>query len=74
MTDEERPAPITEPVIAHDVFANGIDVEAINGDFRLTAWVDVSSERRIMARLVVTNDAARALAKDLKKAVSKGGH
>lgn len=74
MADEDRPGPLTDPLLAQDVFANGIIVEMINGDFRLTAWVDVDGDRRIMARLVITNGAARALAKDLKKAVAKGGH
>lgn len=74
MAEREDDPPITEPVVAQDIFATGVSVESINGEFRITAWVDVSDERRIVARLVLPDKVARDLSKDLRKALSKGGH
>lgn len=77
MAQDDEPAPLTEPVIAQDVFATGINVEGIDGEIRLVAWVDVSSdgaERRIVNRLVMPDAVARGLARDLRKLLARGGH
>lgn len=74
MTRDHDQSPLTEPVVALDIFATGVIIEPVNGEVRLTAWVEVSGERRIVARLVLPNTVARALLRDLRKALAKGGH
>lgn len=74
MPDDEKDPPLTEPIIATDVFATGIDIEPINGDVRLIAWVTHAEEHRIVARLVLPDSVARALIRDLRKALASGGH
>jgi hypothetical protein len=72
---EDEPKPLMEPVIALDIFATGVNIEPVNeAEVRLTAWVEHEEERRIVARLVLPDSAARALVRDLRKSLSKGGH
>jgi hypothetical protein len=68
---EDEP-PLSEPVIIPDVFAEGVDIEPINGDVRLIAWATHSDEHRIVGRLVLPIIVARALARDLRKALATG--
>ena len=68
---EDEP-PLTEPIIILDVFCEGVDIERINGDFRLTGWVTHQDEHRIVNRLVLPDGVARALARDLRKAIAAG--
>ncbi|MER9912839.1 hypothetical protein NKJ71_19625 [Mesorhizobium sp. M0050] len=70
MNDDSQP--LTEPLVVADAFATGVDVEAINGDLRLVAWVDHGQERRIVARVVLPDSVARALIRDLRKALASG--
>jgi hypothetical protein len=72
--DEDKEPPVTDPTRATDIFANGAEIERIDGDIRITAWVDMSGERRIVARLILPDGAAGALARDLKKALARRGH
>ena len=46
MADESEP-PLTEPVIVSDIFATGVDVERVDGEVRLIAWVTHSDEHRM---------------------------
>ncbi|PBB75180.1 hypothetical protein CK227_10330 [Mesorhizobium sp. WSM4308] len=69
MSDEGDP-PLTEPVIVLDVFAVGVDVERVDGEVRLIAWVSHGEEHRIVNRLVLPDTVARALARDLRKALA----
>lgn len=71
MADEGQ-QPLSEPVVILDAFATGVDVEVINGDLRLIAWVDHGEERRIVGRLVLPDSVARALIRDLRKALASG--
>lgn len=71
---EDDPKTLTEPLVMLDAFATGIDVEPINGDVRLVAWVDHQEERRIVGRLVLPDSVARALVRDLRKALSHGSN
>jgi hypothetical protein len=71
--------PLNEPVIIADVFVEGVEVDSINGDLRLVAWVNVprsdatDAERRIVGRWVLTDGAARGLVRDLRKVLQRGG-
>lgn len=72
--DDNKDPPLTEPIIASDAFATGVDIEPINGDVRLIAWVTHADEHRIVARIVLPDSVARALIRDLRKALSHGSN
>ena len=71
---DEKDPPLTEPVIVSDIFATGVDVERVDGEVRLIAWVTHSDEHRIVGRLVLPDGVARALARDLRKALASGSN
>jgi hypothetical protein len=71
---EDDGPPLTEPVIVTDVFASGVDVERVDGEVRLIAWVTHGEEHRIVNRLVLPDAVARALARDLRKALASGSN
>lgn len=73
MADEDEP-PLSEPIIVSDVFCTGVDVERVNGEVRLTGWVTDGEEHRIVARLVLPDGVARALARDLRRALATGSN
>ncbi|MBZ9922211.1 hypothetical protein LB579_31525, partial [Mesorhizobium sp. BR1-1-7] len=74
MAEEDKDPPLTEPLIVGDAFATGVDIESINGDVRLIAWVTHAEEHRIVARIVLPDSVARALIRDLRKALSHGSN
>jgi hypothetical protein len=74
MPDDESDPPLTEPVIVQDTFATGVDVERVDGEVRLIAWVTHSDEHRIVNRLVLPDAVARALIRDLRKALASGSN
>lgn len=75
MAREDDQKPLMEPVIVLDTFATGVIVEPVNtNELRMTAWVELSDEKRIVARLVLPDQASRSLVRDLRKVLSKGGH
>jgi hypothetical protein len=73
-SEDEKDPPLTEPVIVVDVFATGVDVERVDGEVRLIAWVTHSDEHRIVNRLVLPDAVARALIRDLRKALASGSN
>jgi hypothetical protein len=73
MAEPEDP-PLSEPTIILDVFATGVDVERVDGEVRLIAWVSHGEEHRIVDRLVLPDAVARALARDLRKALASGSN
>ncbi|MBZ9873109.1 hypothetical protein LB542_19870 [Mesorhizobium sp. BR1-1-9] len=79
MASHDPEPPLTEPVIVQDTFVEGAEVDSVNGELRIVAWVNVprsdaaDAERRIVGRLVLTDGAARALLRDLRKVLSRGG-
>ena len=74
MAAEEDNPPLSEPIVVSDAFATGVDVEPINGDLRLIAWVTHADEHRIVARIVLPDGVARTLIRDLRKALSSGSN
>jgi hypothetical protein len=74
MPEEETDPPLTEPVIVVDVFATGVDIERVDGEVRLIAWVTHGEEHRIVNRLVLPDAVARALIRDLRKTLTGGSN
>lgn len=73
MAEDDEP-PLTEPIVISDVFCEGIDIEHINGVVRLIGWVTHQDEHRIVSRLVLPVSIARALTRDLRKALATSGN
>lgn len=74
MPEEETDPPLTEPVIVEDTFATGVDIERVDGEVRLIAWVTHGEEHRIVNRLVLPDGVARALIRDLRKTLATGSN
>jgi len=77
--DGNRPLRVTEPKPVL-VFCEGVRVEAREETVRLVAFVDLDmvpgsrTERRIVGRLVLPNLTARALIRDMRRALVRGAH
>ena len=71
---------MTEPEAVPCVFCEGIDLEVRDDVVRIVGWIDLEktgeeeAERRIVVRAVRPNIVARALIRDLRKVVTRGGH
>lgn len=81
MANHNPNPPITEPELVHCLLATGTAVEVTQHLTRIVAWVDLpgvspdeASERRIIGRLVLPDDKARELAKQLRRGLARGGH
>lgn len=72
--DDDADPPLTEPIIVQDVFATGVDIERVDGEVRLIAWVTHGEEHRIVNRLVLPDAVTRALIRDLRKALASGSN
>lgn len=72
--EDDKDPPLTEPIVIMDVFATGVDVERVDGEVRLIGWATHGEEHRIVARLVLPDAVARALIRDLRKALSHGSN
>jgi hypothetical protein len=62
------------------IFIEGIEIEVGDTFIRIVGWVQLQTveyqppERRIVARAVMPMSTARALIRDLRKGMAKGGH
>lgn len=81
MARHDSPPRMTEPVVVPCHFLTGLDAQVIEGDLiRVTGWVDLpivgydGPERRIVARVVMPNDVARGLLRDLRKKLVQVSH
>lgn len=78
--DGSRPIRITEPKRVSLVFCEGVRVEAHDEAVRLIGFVDLDmapggrAERRIVFRAVLPMLVARALVRDLRRALARGGN
>jgi hypothetical protein len=72
MPEEDADPPLTEPMIVQDTFATGVDIERVDGEVRLIAWVTHGEEHRIVNRLVLPDAVARAMLRDLRKSLASG--
>jgi hypothetical protein len=73
--DRENEAPLTEPLIVPVLFISGMMVEADGAVARLTGWetapIGEANERRVVVRVAMTVEAARALHTDLGEALAE---
>jgi hypothetical protein len=72
-------APLTEPEIIPSLFLDGVGLEVSGSIVKLTGWAhvgghDVGPERRVVARLAISNSEARRLQAALRTALARGGH
>jgi hypothetical protein len=79
MEAAQQAAPLTEPEIIHSLFVDGLGLEVSGSIVKLTGWAhvgghDVGPERRVVARLAISNSEARRLQAALRVALAKGGH
>lgn len=71
---------MTEPRVVDCHFVEGIDIEVRENFVRLVGFIDLErvegeeSERRIVVRAALTTMVARVLVRDLRKALTRGGH
>jgi hypothetical protein len=78
--EEPKHPAMTEPQLVHCLFCTGVDVQHTDHFTRLIGWVELPSpgydfdERRIMVRLVMPPDVARALSRDLRRSLTKGAN
>lgn len=78
--DGSRVLRLTEPKVIDCVLCEGITLEVRDELIRMVGWVDletvvgVAIERRIVLRAAVPTLLARAMIRDLRKAVARGGN
>lgn len=71
---------MTEPKAIDCHFVEGVSLEVRDEFVRLTGWIDLdvtpgeALERRIVVRAAVPTLVARALIRDLRRAVARGGN
>lgn len=72
--------PLTEPAVIDCHFIEGMSVEVRAEFVRIVGWVQLDTtgdgypERRIVARAAIPISVARALVRDLRRAIGTGGH
>ncbi len=80
MTEYMTAPRMTEPAVVTCHFVEGITIEVRDEFVRLVGWVDLEiaehgePERRIVVRAAMPLIVARALVRDMRKALAKGGH
>lgn len=80
MAQHSQPPQMTEPKIVSCLFMTGYDIEVTDSFVRIVGWVDLpvvghdQPERRVIMRAVMPNNVARALQRDLRKGLTRGGH
>ena len=80
MAEVIPPAPLTEPVIVECNFVEGLYLEVRDDVVRVVGYIDLERtadsqpERRIVVRAAMPTIVARALIRDLRRAVSRGGN
>lgn len=75
-----EPSPVTEPVIVNSVFITGGAIEVTDSCVRIVGWEQQPAmsgemvERRIVARLAMSNGVAREIVAALRRGLAKDGH
>lgn len=78
--EAERPAKMTEPTPIGCAFLDGVVIEVRDETIRFVGFLDLETaergeaERRIVVRAALPTIVARALIRDLRRAVSRGGN
>lgn len=77
---EDEKQPLTEPNAVPDQYCDEVRVDIDGGSVRLTGSVilkdaaDDGAEHRIVWRVIMLTETARALARDLRNKLAAGGH
>lgn len=80
MAEVIPPAPLTEPIVIECVFCEGVYLEVRDDFLRIVGFIDLERtadsqpERRIVIRAAMPTIVARALVRDLRKSLARGGH
>lgn len=80
MADRIDALRMTEPTVIPCIFVEGVEIEVRDEFVRLVGWIDLETaeghepERRIVVRAAMPSLVTRALVRDLRKAVARGGH
>lgn len=80
MGESERALTMTEPTPVDCHFVEGVKIEVRDEFLRIVGFIDLETsengepERRIVVRAALPTLVARALLRDLRKAVSRGGN
>lgn len=80
MAETTKPFRMTEPTMVACVLCEGVSIEVRDDLVRLVGWIDLEvveddqPERRIVARAALPTLVARALIRDLRRAVARGGN
>lgn len=73
-------SPLTEPKVVDCNFVEGVSLELRDDMVRLVGWIDLEQaadgqpERRIVVRAAMPTIVARALIRDLRKSLARGGN
>ncbi len=80
MAEAISPTTLTEPKVVDCHFIEGCTLEVRDDMVRLVGWIDLEAaaegqpERRIVVRAAMPTLVARALVRDLRKSLARGGH
>lgn len=80
MGEAERPPKTTEPLPIGCAFLDGVEIEVRTEFVRIAGYIDLQtadrgeSERRIVMRAALPTLVARALIRDLRRAVAREGN
>lgn len=80
MAEVIAPAPLTEPEVVTCHFVEGLYLEVRDDVVRVIGWIDLEHtadhqpERRIVVRAAMPTVVARALVRDLRRSLARGGH
>ncbi len=78
--NRREPPPLTEPSIVPCLFGDGISAKSTDGIVNLVAWNELpyfggeTEERRIVARLAISDRAARTLLMELQRVLFAKPH
>jgi hypothetical protein len=73
-------SPLTEPKVVDCVFCEGVILEIRDDVLRMVGFIDLETaadgkpERRIVVRAAMPTIIARALIRDLRKSLARGGN
>jgi len=81
MAESIEPPRMTEPEVVPCIFVEGLAIEVRDEFIRVVGYIDLETvgyevvpERRIVVRASMPTNVARALIRDLRKAVARGGN
>jgi hypothetical protein len=80
MAEIIKPAPLTEPIVVDCHLVEGVEIEVRASIVRIVGWIELETvkdgsapERRIVSRIAMPTEIARALIRDLRRVVVRAG-